>query len=78
MLSAWCQSDEDWHSGKLSFIFNVRARSGRALQRVFSPLALITKGRTLFIQTGRGLRGENDRQRERESEGKRERARARV
>lgn len=72
MLSAWCQSDEDWHSGKLSFIFNVRARSGRTLQPVFFPLALITKGRTLFIQTGRGLRGENDRQREREreSEGK--------
>lgn len=39
VLSAWCQSDEDWHSGKLSFIFNVRARSGRTLQPVF-PLSL--------------------------------------
>lgn len=46
--------------------------AGEHFSLFFFPLALITKGRTLFIQTGRGLRGENDRQREREreSEGK--------
>lgn len=52
--------------------------AGEHSSEFFSPLALITKGRTLFIQTGQGLRGENDRQRERGREKVRERERARA
>lgn len=64
MLSAQCQSDEDWHAGKLSFIsLSASERRAAALRRPFSPLPpLITKARTLFIQAERG----RDRQGERE------------
>lgn len=77
MLSAQCQSDEDWHAGKLSFIFNVSVwEQGFNTSASFFPLypPFITKGRTLFIQSDRQP-GQSEREGERE--GKRARVRGR-
>lgn len=87
MLSAQCQSDEDWHAGKLSFIFNVSAwEQGFSTPASFFPLSppFITKGRTLFIQSDsqpgqsegeRDREGKRDRERVREGERKKKRER---
>ena len=80
MLSAQCQSDEDWHAGKLSFIsMSVHERRAATLQRPFSPLhpppsPLQKAGHYSCRQkeSGRegdrrdGVRGERESERERE------------
>lgn len=73
MLSAQCQSDEDWHAGKLSFIFNVSAwelgSNTSASFFPFTPPSLQKAGHYSYSQTGSQARV---RERERGREGERE------
>lgn len=60
MLSTLCQSDEDWHAGKLSFIFNVSAcEQGFTFERPFPPFPpLLNKRQDIVHGVGQAARPE--------------------
>lgn len=87
MLSAQCQSDEDWHAGKLSFIFNVSAwEQGFSTPASFFPLSppsLQKAGHYSYSQTASQARVREreigrERETERESEGGRKKKKERA
>lgn len=81
MLSAQCQSDEDWHAGKLSFIFNVSAwEQGFTTSASLFPFPPLHFKRQDIIHTSSQpgqSEGERKREREGEREGEREREKVR-